>query len=326
MATALRRPIGHDDRLSLVEHLDELRSRLIVCLLILAAVFAGCVAFNGRLLDIVNEPLDKETQKNVDRGRGPLGQIARTQDAVRLELESQRDTDLRLARRGSGLPASARAIFAQQAAATQKALNRLPDRITGNKPVTLGVAEPFNTTITVSLYFALLIAMPFLLWQLYAFILPAFSPEERRVALPLLSMIPALFIVGVIFGYFFVLPPAVRFLQNFNADEFNILVQARDYYKFAAITLLALGLVFQVPVAILALTRLGVVTIDQLRRNRRYAIVALAVIAMLLPGTDPISMLVALVPLLLLYELSILLASVFGRPREESAVGVDDLD
>jgi sec-independent protein translocase protein TatC len=132
-------------------------------------------------------------------------------------------------------------------------------------------------------------------------------------------MIPFLFIAGVVFGYFLVMPAAVRFLQNFNADEFNILVQARDYYRFTAITLLAVGLVFQIPVGILALTRLGVVSVEQLRRNRRYAILALAVVAMLLPGTDPITMLIMLVPLLLLYEASILLARVFGGPGRAPA-------
>jgi sec-independent protein translocase protein TatC len=326
MATALRKPIGHEDRLSLVEHLDELRSRLIISLLALGLAFALCAWQNGRLLDIINHPLDKETQKSVDRGRGPLGQIARTQDAIRVDLESQLRSFRRLAQPSSGLAPGARKIFAAQAVNTQRAIDRLPDRIEGSKPVTLGVSEPFGTTLTVSFYFAVLLAMPFILWQLYAFVLPAFSDQERRVALPLMAMVPVLFITGVIFGYFLVLPAAVRFLQNFNADEFNILVQARDYYKFSAITLAVMGLVFQVPVGILALTRLGVVSVAQLRANRRYAIVVLAVVAMLLPGTDPVTMLLCLLPLLVLYELSILMATFFARPREEAADGVVDDD
>ena len=143
--------------------------------------------------------------------------------------------------------------------------------------MTLGPGEPFSATFTVAFYFALLIAMPLILYQLYAFVLPAFSPAERRVALPLMSMIPVLFIIGVAFGYFVVLPAAVRFLQNFNSDQFNILLQARDYYKFAVLSLAASGLVFQLPVAILALTRLGIVTPQFLTRNWRYAIVLLTV-------------------------------------------------
>ncbi len=312
-STALRRPVSHEDRLSLVEHLDELRSRLIVCVLVLLVVFGVCAWQNGALLEVINKPLDRETQKNVERGRGPLGQIAVTQDTVRI-TGAQTAAALRaLAAPESELPAQTRRRFAAQAARIEASLARLPDEVTGNKPVTLGVGEPFNTTIVVSVYFAALLAMPFILWQLYAFILPAFSAEERRVVTPLLSLIPILFIIGVVFGYFLVMPAAVQFLQNFNADEFNILVQARDYYRFTAITLLAVGLVFQIPVGILALTRLGVVSVEQLRRNRRYAILALAVVAMLLPGTDPITMLLSMAPLIVLYEASIIIAALLDR-------------
>jgi sec-independent protein translocase protein TatC len=127
-------------------------------------------------------------------------------------------------------------------------------------------------------------------------------------------MVPGLFAAGVTFGYVVVLPPALRFLQNFNSDTFDVLVQASAYYRFVALTLLALGLVFQVPVGILAATRLGIVSPRQLRKNRRYAILACAVIAMVLPGTDPVSMLLEMIPLVVLYELSILLSSVLGRP------------
>jgi len=196
-------------------------------------------------------------------------------------------------------------------------------KITGNRPVTLGIGEPFTNTLIVSLYFAILLAMPFLLWQAYAFVLPAFSPEERRIALPLLMMIPGLFLIGVAFGYFLVLPAAVRFLQNFNADNFNILIQGRDYYRFAALTLVAMGIVFQVPVGILALTRTRLLSVQQLRRNRRYAFVICFVVATPLPGTDPVSMIIESLMLYLLYEVGILLSAVLVRPREPAAASED---
>ena len=271
-SAALRRPVRHEDRLSLVEHLDELRSRLIVAFVALVAAFSVCFAFNGTLLDVVNRPLEHETQKNVDKGRGPLGQIKKVEDGVRGFSERLDTTLAVLARPDSGLPRATRALLVRQRAALQAQRAQLP-KITGNRPVTLGIGEPFTNTLIVSLYFAILLAMPFLLWQAYAFVLPAFSPEERRIALPLLMMIPGLFLIGVAFGYFLVLPAAVRFLQNFNADNFNILIQGRDYYRFAALTLVAMGIVFQVPVGILALTRTGVLSVQQLRRNRRYAFV-----------------------------------------------------
>lgn len=322
-STALRRPVGHEDRLSLVDHLDELRSRLIVCVVALVVLFGLCLWQNGTLLSIVNHPLDEETQKSIEKGQGPLGEISVTQKAVRAVAVSDLALARELAQPDSGLSASARAAVQDRIVALQAALRALPDTIDGNKPVTLGVGEPFNTTLMVAFMFSVLLAMPLLLYQMYAFVIPAFTPQERRVATPLLAMIPFLFTAGVAFGYFMVLPAAVRFLQNFNADEFNVLVQARDYYRFTALTLLATGILFQIPVGILALTRLGVISVPQLRKNRRYALLVIAVLAMLLPGTDPITMLILMAPLILLFELSILLASVFA-PKEDEAEDLEE--
>jgi sec-independent protein translocase protein TatC len=121
-----------------------------------------------------------------------------------------------------------------------------------------------------------------------------------------------LFVAGVAFGYFVVLPAAVRFFQNFNSGEFNVLVQANQYYHFAAVTLLAMGLVFQVPVGILAATRSGIVTPRQLRHNRRYALLACGAVAAFLPG-DALTLLLETVPLYLLFEASVLLAAIIDR-------------
>ena len=110
-----------------------------------------------------------------------------------------------------------------------------------------------------------------ILYQLYAFILPAFSPKERKVATPLLLMVPVLFVSGVVFCYFVVLPGAINFLLDFNSDQFSTEVRARDYYSFTTLTMLAMGLGFQVPIAILAAVKLGVTTPKKLRKNRRYA-------------------------------------------------------
>jgi sec-independent protein translocase protein TatC len=182
----------------------------------------------------------------------------------------------------------------------------------GDRPVTLGIGEPFNTTIGVALMFAFVLALPIVLYEIYGFLLPAFSPDQRRIATSLMLAIPVLFVIGVMFGYFVVLPAAVRFFQNFNSGQFNVLVQASQYYHFVAVTLLAMGLVFQVPVGILAATRAGIVTPTQLRRNRRYAILACAVIAAFIPG-DAVTLLLETVPLYLLFEGSVLLASLAER-------------
>jgi sec-independent protein translocase protein TatC len=184
------------------------------------------------------------------------------------------------------------------------------------KLITFGVTEPFTTTLTVSAYGAAILAAPFILWQLYAYVLPAFSPAEKRVVLPILLLFPVLFLAGVAFAYFAVMPAAVHFLLNFNDNQFNVQVRASDYYSFFSMTMLAGGLIFQLPMAILAVTRLGIVRIDQLTKNRRYAYLIIAIVAAALPGVDPVSMLIEMVPLLVLFELSILLARWFGRPGE----------
>jgi sec-independent protein translocase protein TatC len=175
--------------------------------------------------------------------------------------------------------------------------------------------------VTVTLLFALILSLPVLLWQAYGFVIPALDREQRRLLRPLLLSVPLLFVTGVAFGYFVVLPAAVRFLANFNSDQFNVLVQASQYYKFAATALLAMGLLFQVPVGVLAITRAGVISPRRLRRGRRYAIAACALVAALLPG-DPITMLLETVPLYLLFEAGVLLAAVAERrARRRAATG-----
>jgi sec-independent protein translocase protein TatC len=238
-------PVDFEDRLTLVEHLDELRTRIIISLSAVAVAFALCFWQNHLLLDIANRSL--------------------------------------------------------------------PD---GREPITFGVSEPFMTTITIAGYAALVLALPVILYEAYAFVLPALTQREKRVVFPFLLMVPVLFIAGVVFAYFVVFPAAVNFLLNFNTDEFNVEVRAREYYSFFAMTLAAVGVLFQIPVGVLAVTRLGIITPEQLAKNRRYAILAIAVIAMLLPGTDPVTMLISMLPLVLLFEGSVLLARAFGRPPE----------
>jgi sec-independent protein translocase protein TatC len=322
MATAIR-TIGHEDKLSLVDHLEELRTRLIVSAIAVVVAFGVCLWQNHALLEIINRPLDKQTQKQVEHGHGPLGQTALAQQGVLAVADEVQALAGTLVNPASKLPPATRAALAAEIPRLRAAVAKIPRVPQGNKPVTLGIGEPFTTTLTVTFLFALMFSLPIILFQLYGFVLPAFSPSERRIALPLLAAIPCLFAIGVLFGYFVVLPAAVHFFQNFNSGEFNVLVQAGPYYKFAATMLLAMGLVFQVPVAILAATSAGIVTSEQLRKHRRYAIVACAAIAAFLPG-DAVTLVLETVPLYLLYEASILLASLLERRerrRERSTSG-----
>ncbi len=311
MATAIR-TIGHEDRLSLVEHLEELRTRLIVSGVVLAVVFGVCLWQNHALLHLINRPYEREKQGQVAKGEGSTGQAVLAQQAVLGVAGDVQSIVKVLDAPGSRLPAAIRAQLRAELAGLRAATAKIPPVPQSEKLTTLGVGEPFTTTLTVVFFFALIISLPVILFELYGFVLPALQPSERRAVRPLLAAVPFLFAAGVAFGYFVVLPAALRFLVNFNSSQFNIIVQANPYYQFAATVLLAMGFVFQVPVVILGATRAGIVTPKQLRKGRRYAIVACAAVAAFLPG-DAITLILETVPLYILYEASILLASFVVR-------------
>jgi sec-independent protein translocase protein TatC len=243
---ARARAVNFDDRLTLVEHLDELRTRIIISLVAFGAAFALCFWQDDLMLDIFNQALPGDRQ-----------------------------------------------------------------------PITLGVTEPFFTTVEIAAYGAFVLSLPVIIYQVYAFILPAFSDQERKVIWPFLIATPILFVAGVAFAYFVVLPAAIKFLLNFNEAEFAIEVRARDYYRFLGVMCIALGVLFQIPIGVLAITRLGIVTPRQLAENRRYVILGISIVAAALPGGDPVSMILIMIPLILLYEASIVLARRFGEPAEQ---------
>lgn len=314
MATAIRM-IGHEERLTLVDHLEELRWRLIVSVIAFAVALGVCFWQNHALLHVINAPLEQQTRQQVVEGNGPMGEIYHVRKGVLAESKSMERVLRSLGAKGSGLSASARASVQAEIPNLQAQIAKLSGGPQGYNPTAIGFGEPFTMTLTVAIYFALLISLPVLLYEVYGFVLPAFSPAERRVALPLLLSVPFLFVAGAVFGYYVVLPAAVHFFENFNSAQFNVLVQGSSYYKFAAIMLIAMGLVFQVPVAVVGATQAGIVTPRQLRKGRRYALLACAVIAAFIPG-EVVTMALEIVPLYLLYEASILIAALLARRRE----------
>jgi sec-independent protein translocase protein TatC len=234
----LPRRLQHGEEATLVEHLGELRSRLLISLLTLAPAFVVAFAFQERLVEWLSRPLpdDKEL-------------------------------------------------------------------------ITLGVVEPFTTAVKVSLAAAVAVTLPILLYQLWAFLAPAIEESIQRTVAVFATFATALFAGGVAFSYFVVMPRALEFLTNFNDDVFQVQIRASYYFSFVTVTLLATGLAFQMPIFILALVRLRVLTAERLRRNRRMGMLAMLVFAILLPTVDPVSLALEVVPLFLLFELSIWLAT-----------------
>src|SRR2546429_5224514 len=246
----LPRRLRHGEEATLVEHLGELRARLIIALAAIAVAFAFTSAFPGRL---------------------PAG------------------------------------------------LNRLlPHKF--KRPVTSSPIEPFTTSIWVSLYASFLLALPVVLWQVWAFLAPAIEEHRQRSIALVVAFATALGVGGVAFGYWVVLPPAIHFLTNYDSTHYTILIRARDYYRFATFVLLGVALAFEVPVFVLALVRLRILTAAKLRSTWRMGVFAMTVVGVLLPGVDPVSTILSVIPLVVLYLLSIGLAT-FLEPRWRSDTG-----
>lgn len=247
----LPRRLRHGEEATLVEHLDELRTRIFVALGALAIGFAVAFVFRGHLLHWLNAPLPGDEQK----------------------------------------------------------------------PITLSPAEPFLTSMKVSLLAGVAIAFPVLLWQFWSFLAPAVEPHAERTVLLFVLLATALLVAGVAFGYWVVLPKAVHFLTNFDDQYYNAQLRARDYYSFVITVLLAIGIVFELPIFLLALVRLDVLSTYTLRKNRRLGYFIAAVVAVLLPGIDPVTTTFEIIPLIALYEASIWLAILIERraPRPEAA-------
>jgi sec-independent protein translocase protein TatC len=240
---------GDQLRMSIIEHLDELRRRLIVCAAALSAAFL--VAFIGKnwIFGLLEKPL-----KSVQGSSAAL--------------------------------------------------------------VTFSPTEPFMTIVKVSGVAALLLAVPVVLYELWAFLMPALYESERRSILPYVFFTVALFVGGVAFGYFLVLPVGLRVLLNYGDNLFNQQLRASEYIDFVSLFLLGFGLVFELPVIILVLNALGIVNQQRLRKGRRYAVLIVAVLAMVItPTQDPINMIITMVPLMLLYEFGILLTRLAEKRR-----------
>jgi sec-independent protein translocase protein TatC len=302
------RPIGHDERLSIVDHLDELRSRLIICGLALAVAFGLAYWQNHRLLHLLNRQLPATASTKSNHLNGLTGDTANAgRDFAAAAASLQK---LASSRHQS---AQDRAEFGAIANDISHAARALPQSNPQRLPVTLSPGEPFTTTLTVAFYAGLILALPILIYQLYAFVLPALNKRERRVALPVMAMAPGLFVIGVAFAYFVVLGPAIHFLQTYNSGNFDILVGARPLYSFEIFTMLGIGLAFQLPLALLGLDWIGVLNANTLIKHWRYALVIIAVIAAALPGPDLVTTALEMLPLLILYLLSIVMLKFADR-------------
>ena len=238
----LPRRLGHGESVTLVEHLTELRNRLIISLLAVAVGFAFTYPFRKTI---------------IERLRAPL-----------------------------------------------------PDRM---ELTTLSPGEPFVTSFKVALYAAIAIAIPVLVWQIWAFLAPAFEQQSQQTFVRLVAAATVLLACGMAFAYWVVLPNTIAFLTSFDADIYDIQLRARDYFSFAATLILAIGVMFELPIFILGLVRLGILSSARLRRNRRIGIGICLIGVVLMPGVEFVSMGLQALPVIVLFEASIWLSVFFER-------------
>jgi len=237
------RRLDREEEATLVEHLDELRARLMVAIAAVAVGTAVAFAFHGRILDLLARPLPPE-HRHV---------------------------------------------------------------------VAFGVTEPFSVSVTVSLWAGLLLALPVLLWQTWSFLAPALDSGGERRILGLAAFGLVLGAAGLAFGYGILVPRAVHWLVGYDPMHFRLLIRANSYYSFVASVLLGVVCVFELPLVVLALVNLGVLSSAGLRRNRRRGYFVVAAVALALPGPDPVTTLLELLPMWALFEGSIWLAVLAER-------------
>ena len=186
-----------------------------------------------------------------------------------------------------------------------------------NRVVTLGVTEPFTTTITVCIYAGFVLALPVILWQVWSFFAPAVDPRAERRVLGLVFAAVVLAASAIAFGYWILLPRAVHFLTTYDSNHFHNLIQAKPYYSFIVTVMVGIVIVFQTPLVVLGLVSLGVLSSRILRKQRRMGYLVTAAIALALPGPDPVTTLFELLPMWILFEGSIWLSYLFERRRRK---------
>jgi sec-independent protein translocase protein TatC len=179
--------------------------------------------------------------------------------------------------------------------------------------LTLTIGEPFMTSLWLSLYLGFAIALPVVLWQAWAFFIPAVEKGHTRMLRLFVLLATALMVCGMVFGYYVALPAAAKFLTHFDSSVYNIQIQARPFISFATMVLLAMALVFEMPLFVVGLTRLGVLQTRTLRKNRRIGYFIVACVGVALPGVDPVTTFFETIPLWILYEGSIWLCVLLDR-------------
>ncbi len=184
----------------------------------------------------------------------------------------------------------------------------------GDTLIFTGIPEAFFTFLKVSLLSGILLAIPVILFEFWMFVAPGLYKNERKIMLPIVFISSLFFVGGALFGYFIVFPYGFKFLLGFATETLRPFPSMKEYLSFSAKLLLAFGIVFELPIVITFLARIGLVTVDFLKKNRKYAVLLFFVGSAILTPPDVVTQIMMSIPLMILYEISIVGARIFGRP------------
>lgn len=337
-------------QMSFLEHLDELRKRLVRGLLIVGVAFIFCFYFSQSIYNFLEVPILRAMSEAQSQ---QIPMAGKTGDEKILPLNSLKEGDkgqyifakstkLGVITIAAGTFVDAvvstdstgnLGIFTDEAIYTNNAVipkgiklpvedfqqSAVPDSNDSgiNERMTVTTAmEPFTLYMTVSLYSAVALALPFLLFQVWGFISPALHSHERAYVTPFILLSSISFILGVAFAYYILFPPAVKYLLGLGSD-FHLMLRATDYFDFITLIMFAMGLIFQMPAITYVLARIGIVSAEFLIKSWKIAIIVILIVAAIVsPTADILNMMLFATPMMVLYVISIFIAWFFGRKRK----------
>ena len=336
-------------QMSFLEHIDELRKRLVKVVIIIVVAFMFCWAVSDKIFNFLSVPI-RVALSNAERRELPISGI--TGDEKILPLSSIKEGEkgrfafdksttlgvsviqpgtsvLAIAARNSqgilGLY-TAEPIYTNNA--VLPAGVRLPVALTAGteneqnaeeRLIVTTAGESFTLFVTVSLYAAIALSVPLLLWQIWGFISPALYKHERSYVTPFIALSTGSFVLGAAFAYYIIFPPALGYLLGLGED-FRLLLRASDYFDFITLIMLAMGIIFQMPAVTYVLSRIGIISAGLLIRSWKLAMVIILIVAAVVSPTGDIpNMMLFATPMIVLYIVSIGIAWFFGRKRKTDA-------
>ena len=332
--------------MSFLDHLDELRKRLVNSVIIILVAFCICWFVSDKIYDFLSVPIRRalsEAQRREVPIQGltgnekilPLNQL-KEGETVKYVFDKATKIGVNVLSPGTSVEAivgkdleGKPSLFTNEAITTSNAIIpkgvRLPvdfdvedlsEPSADESLIVTTATEPFTLYVTVSLYAAIALAIPLLLWQVWNFISPALYKHERKYVTPFILLSSISFVGGAAFAYYVLFPPAVRYLLGLGED-FRLLLRATDYFDFITLIMLAMGIIFQMPAITYVLARIGIVTAGFLVKSWKYALIIILIVAAFVsPTADIPNLMLFAVPMIVLYIISIFIAWFFGKKRK----------